>query len=278
MPTWPAWSLSGASAAAPARTQPAARVRHRPPTDQPDVGSVARVPASATVDRAVDGPAATGASTGSGGQGRPASSTWPPTPPPEHGRRTRPDRRGRHQTAGHRTGGQQTAGHRTGGQRTAERRTRWTTIPGDRTPDGWTAGSRTPRPEGWTPLLDTGDRRRGVAAGRVDHGDDARPGETGWTLLGADAVRASTNQDRAAARTPRAPTLPRTGLATAATSAAGGTPPSSWRLGALLSSNEFWVERRANGEASSVMQASTDQRCRKQRFGTESGSWWGACA
>jgi hypothetical protein len=39
----------------------------------------------------------------------------------------------------------------TGGQRTAERRTRWTTIPGDQTPDGWTAGSRTPNRDGWTP-------------------------------------------------------------------------------------------------------------------------------
>jgi hypothetical protein len=60
----------------------AARVRHRPP-NQRDLGSVARVPASWTVDRAVDGPAATEASTGSGGQGRPATSTWSPTPPPE---------------------------------------------------------------------------------------------------------------------------------------------------------------------------------------------------
>jgi hypothetical protein len=66
-------------------------------------------------------------------------------------------------------------------------------------------------------MLDTGDRRHGVPAGNVDHGDDARPLETGWTLLRADAVRASNNQDRSAARTPRAPTLPRTGLATAAT-------------------------------------------------------------
>jgi hypothetical protein len=36
-------------------------------------------------------------------------------------------------------------------------------------------------------------------------------------------------------------------------SAAGGTPPSSWRLGALLSSDEFRVERRAGGLRSSVM-------------------------
>jgi hypothetical protein len=92
-----------------------------------------------------------------------------PTPPPELGGdgRVRMDG-GRHQTAGHRTGGQQTG----------DRRALWTTSPGDRTPDGWTAGSRTPRPDGWTPMLDTGDRRRGVPAGRVDHGDHARPLDT----------------------------------------------------------------------------------------------------
>jgi hypothetical protein len=49
-----------ASAATAARTQPGGPGRHRPPPDQRDFGSVARVPASATVDRAVDGPAATG--------------------------------------------------------------------------------------------------------------------------------------------------------------------------------------------------------------------------
>jgi len=73
---------------------PAARVRHRTPTDQRDVGSLARVLASATVDRAVDGSAATGASTGSGGHGRPATSTWSPRHRLSGRRRTRPDRRG----------------------------------------------------------------------------------------------------------------------------------------------------------------------------------------
>jgi len=90
-----------------------------PPTssDQRDVGSVACVPASLTVDRAVDGSAATGASARSGGQGRPATSTWSPTPPLEHGRRrTRPDRRGQ--------------------------------KPDGRTPDGWKADGWTL--DGWT--------------------------------------------------------------------------------------------------------------------------------
>src|SRR5215216_630070 len=83
-----------------------------------------------------------------------------------------------------------------------------------------TAGQPDPGPRdrmGGHRLLDTGDRRRGVPAGRVDHGDDARPLESGWTLLWADAVWASNHQDRSAARTPGAPAPPRTGLATAAT-------------------------------------------------------------
>jgi hypothetical protein len=66
-------------------------------------------------------------------------------------------------------------------------------------------------------LLDTGDRRRGLPAGRVDHGHDARPLETGWRLLRANVVWASNHQDRSTARTPRAPTLLPRGLATAAT-------------------------------------------------------------
>jgi hypothetical protein len=96
-------------------------------------------------------------------------------------------------------------------------------------------------------MLDSGDRRRGVPAGSVDHGDDARPLDSGWTLLRADAVRASNNQDRSAARTPRAPTLLRTGLATAATvscrqSAAVQLAP--WRTAVL---ERFRVESRADG-------------------------------
>jgi len=113
-----------------------------------------------------------------------------------------------------------------------------------------TAGHRTPKPDGGHPMLDTGDRPRGWPAGRVDHGDHARPLDTGWTLLRADVVWASTNQDRSAARTPRAPTQLPTGLAPPRPSAAGGTPLSSWRLGALLSSDDYGssVERDAAGQ------------------------------
>jgi hypothetical protein len=88
-------------------------------------------------------------------------------------------------------------------------------------------------------MLDTGDRRRGLPAGRVDHGDDARPLDTGWTLLRADAVRASNNQDRSAARTPRARTLLRTGLATAATFSCRWYAAVQLALGALLSSDDY---------------------------------------
>jgi hypothetical protein len=140
-----------ASAAAAARTQPGGPGRHRPPTDQRDFGSVARVPASATVVEP---------STARQPQGPPpvpmVRVARPPRPGPHRHRlserrRTRPDRRGRHQTAGHRTEGHRTAGHRTAGQQPSDRRTLWTTTSGDRTPDGWAAGSRTPRPDGWTP-------------------------------------------------------------------------------------------------------------------------------
>jgi hypothetical protein len=100
-------------------------------------------------------------------------------------------------------------------------------------------------------MLDTGDRRRGVPAGSVDHGDDARPLDTGWTLLRADVVWASNNQDRSA-RTPRAPTRLGTGPATAATVSCrwSAVQLAPWRTAVL---GRFRVERRANGDASSVM-------------------------
>jgi hypothetical protein len=117
-PAWPAWSLSGqARPPRPAPTRRPGSATDLPLTNATS-GSVARAPASATVDRAVDGPAATGASTRSGGHGRPATSTrsqrhrlrWKET-----------DASGR--TGRHRTAGQQTAGQQTAGQQTADRRT-----------------------------------------------------------------------------------------------------------------------------------------------------------
>jgi hypothetical protein len=170
-PAWPAWSLSGHARPARPAPNPAARVRHRPPTDQRDVGSVARGPASSTVDRAVDGPAATGASTRSGSQGRPASSTWSPRHRLSMGGdgRVRTDR-GRHQMAGHRTGGQQTAGRVDGRRPTAGPAGRPAQVTGHRTagqpdpghpkPDGWTphAGQRRPTP--WPACWQGRARRR----------------------------------------------------------------------------------------------------------------------
>jgi hypothetical protein len=138
-----------------------------------------------------------------------------------------------------------------GGQQTADRRTLWTTTPGDRTPDGWTARSRTPETGWvdtacWTPATD-------AVAWLLAMSTTATTPElslpAGRTLLRADAVWAGNNQDRSTARTPRAPSLLPTGLAAAATVSCSGTPPSSWRLGALLSSGDYGssLERSGGG-------------------------------
>jgi hypothetical protein len=173
-----------------------------------------------------------------------------PPPPPEHGRRrTRPDG-GRHQTVGQRTVGQRTGGQRTGGQQTADRRTRWTTTPGDRTPDGWTAGSRTPKPDGGHRLLDTGDRRRGVPAGGVDHATTPELSipagrSSGQTPSGRATTRTAQQQGRRGH-----PRWDGWVWPPPRQSAASGTPLSSWRLGALLSSDDYGqsVERAALGQ------------------------------
>jgi eukaryotic-like serine/threonine-protein kinase len=110
-PAWPAWSLGGQARPSRPAPNPVARVRQPPSTDQRDVGSVARVPASATVDRAVDGPAATGPHPSRWSRS-PASSTWSPPPPPEW---EETDASG----------------------------------PTGQTPDGWTPHGRTA--DGWTP-------------------------------------------------------------------------------------------------------------------------------
>jgi hypothetical protein len=198
---------------------PAARVRHRPPPDQPDLGSVARVPASWTVDRAVDGPAATGASTGSGGQGRPTSSTLVPTPPPEHGGdgRVRTDgaATGRLDTGGV-DSGRLDAGRVDSGRPTAGPAGRRSQVTGQRTAGQPDPGHRTRM--GGHRLLDTGDRRRGVSAGRVDHGDDARPPRSRLEDAAPGRRRLGERQPGPLpSRDAEGPTLGRMGLAAAAT-------------------------------------------------------------
>ena len=205
------------SAAAAARTNPAARVRHRPSTDQRDLGSVARVPASWTVDRAVDGPAAPGASTRSCGHGRPATSTWSPPPPPEHGRRrTRPDGRldtGRLDTA------RVDSGRVDSGRVDSSRPTAGPLDDHPRGPDTGRLDSRIPDAETgwadtacWTPATDA---VACLLAGSATATTPDRSRPAGRCSGQTSSGRAT--QDRSAARTPRAPTPLRTGLATAAT-------------------------------------------------------------
>jgi hypothetical protein len=259
---------------APPRPAPnsAAGVRYRPPADQRDCGSVARVPASWTVVE-------------------PSTARQPPVPGVRVARPRRPgpqrhrlrggDGRvrtdeGRHQTAGHRTRGQQTAGQQTAGRWTAGHQTSGRVDsrrpsagppgrppPGDRTPDGWTAGSRTPKPDGGHRMLDSGDRRRGLPAGRVNHGDNADLSIPAGRSSGQTPSGRATTQDRSAARTPRAPTLPPMGLATAATVSC------RWYAAAQLAPRRtavlrrLRVERKAGGRASSVMASAeaADNRC-----------------
>src|SRR5215218_1340898 len=143
------------------------------------------------------------------------------------------------------------------------------------TPDGWT-------PHGWTPdgrapdPLD--DDPRCPDSGRLD--SRIPDAETGWVdtacwtaatdavaclLAGSTTARtpersmaagrssgqtpsgASNHQDRSVARTPRHPRCHGWVWPPPRPSAAGGTPPSRWRLGALLSSDDFGssVERTA---------------------------------
>jgi len=81
-------------------------------------------------------------------------------------------------------------------------------------------------------LLDSGDRRRGVPAGRVDHGEDARALDGGWTLLWADAVWGEQSPGPLGSKDAEAPTLPRMGLAAAATVSCrwdAAVPLAPWR-------------------------------------------------
>jgi hypothetical protein len=200
-----------------------------------------------------------GTSTRSRGAGCLAASACPRTPRLMGTRRTRPDGRGGHQTAGHQTPdvGQVDsrwsdrripddeprrldtgrAGHRTG------------RPPDGRTPDGADSQAPDDGPDRWTPHAGRGpatDAIDGVLAWSTTATVPAR-----WTLHWADASGRATSQDSAAARTTRAITLLRTGLTTATTGSCSVAPPvPKPRLGALLSSDDCGssVERDAAGQ------------------------------
>jgi hypothetical protein len=144
-PAWPAWSLSGQARPPPAPNRRPGSASHLQPTNATWAVSPASQPPRPSTE--------------------PSTARQPQEPPPVPvvtvARPPRPGSQrhrlsmggdGRVRTDG---GRHQTAGHRRGGQQPAERRTRWRTTPGDQTPDGWTAGSRTPKRDGWTPMLDT---------------------------------------------------------------------------------------------------------------------------
>jgi hypothetical protein len=228
------------SAAAAARTQPGGP--GPPPTSHWPTRLRQRRPRPGLLDRRSSRrrPGQPRASTRTCGHGRPATATWSPTPPPEGEETDASGRTGadtgrldtgrvdsRRPTAGPCGRRPQVTGHRTAGQ----------PDPGRQYPDGWT-------PHGWTPATDA------VAS--------LLAGSTTATTpdLSLPAGRSSgpTSSGRAPTRTAQRQGLrghprcygwvwppPRP-------SAAGGTPPSSWRLGALLSCVGFgWYERRAMG-------------------------------
>jgi hypothetical protein len=240
-PAWPAWSLSRSSAAA--RTPPGPGPPPTPLTNATSAASPAAGPARPSIEP-LHGAAAHRDST------RCCSDGCPPPRPGPHRRRLRGDEMdasgrmeadssrldagrvdtGRPDTDGRTPDGLDTgcAGHHTAGH--------WTAGPPD--PDDGTAE--------WTPHGGhrlAMDRRQ--ASCLADHGDNARPLDAGWTLRrGGRPSGRPTNQDSSAAGLPgRARPPPRP-------SAAGATPPSSWRLGALLSSDDYGssVEREAHGQ------------------------------
>jgi hypothetical protein len=222
---WPAWSLSGhARPPRPAPTRRPGSATDLPLTSATSAGSPASRPPGPSIEpstaRPPPGPPPVPVVT----VARPLDPV--PPPPPEHGRRpTRPDRRGKHQTAGQRTAGHQTAGHRTAGQPDPGHRHR---MGGHRGPTPWLlAGSATATTPG-----------RSIPAGRC----------CGQPSSGRATTRTTQQQGRRGHQRCHGWVWP-----PPRPSAAGGTPLSSWRLGALLSSDDLRVERRANGDTSSVM-------------------------
>jgi hypothetical protein len=148
--------------------------------------------------------------------------------------------------------GRWTGGHQTAGPPDPGRRHQVTGHRTDWTPDGRTAGPRTTNPDGWTPHAGCGpptDAKAGVLAVRPRRRCptagcrlDAPPGRPRW---GEQPARTAQQHGLQGTRRcyGRAWPPPRR-------SAAGATPPSSWRLGALLSSEDFGsrVGREAHGQ------------------------------
>ena len=219
-----AWSLSGH---APPPYPTGARVRHRRPADQhasrqhrSRPGLLGRRPNRSTA-RQPTGTRPVAVVTGAR-----RTDLGPMPPPGRGGDGTHPDRRGGHQPAGRWPGGHQRAGHRTGGQQATGPPDTWTTNPGDRTPDGLDTGRldrRTPGRRhrmGGHPMLDTARRPMPWLASWP-----CRPGRR--CLTAGCRLDALPGRRRLGEQQPRP-------------SAAGDTPPSSWRLGALLSSEKGW--------------------------------------
>jgi hypothetical protein len=211
------------------------------------VGSVARVPASWNRRSSRRRPGSPGAATGSGGHGRPATATWSPTPAPEWEETDASGRTGQPPDGRAPDSGQRTAGRWMGGQRTADRRTsgRPSQVTGHRTagqPDGetgWvdTAGWTHRRPTPWRACWQGRPRRRRSSArDRLD----APPGRR---RLGEHQPGPLGSKDAGA------PTLPPTGLATAATVSCrwyAAVQLAPWRTALLLRNG--WCGRRAMGQ------------------------------
>jgi hypothetical protein len=117
-PAWPACSLIGH--APPCPTRPGSATN---PTDQRDLAAPPASRLAGPSTEPVNGAAAHRDSTRSRGDGCPPQRPGPNATARYGRRRTRPDRRGGQQPAGHRTGGQQTAGRWTGGHQRAGHRT-----------------------------------------------------------------------------------------------------------------------------------------------------------
>jgi hypothetical protein len=161
-----------------------------------------------------------------------------PAPPPEVGG-DRGVRTGGHQRAGHLRAGHQPAGRWTGGRRT----------PDGWTPDGPTAGSRTMNPDGWTPHA--GHRPATGATGGVLAVSTTATTPDRWVPAGGSAgqtpVGRATTQDARQHGLRGAPRCYGRAWPPPRPSAAGATPPSSWRLGALLSSDDFGLRVERDG-------------------------------